>query len=266
MLTVPKLKRGLSGIYLIQNKITNTFYLGSTVCLHNRLRQHKQSLQSNQHKNSRLMKDYVEYGADAFTVRVLIRCPEDDLLKHEQNLLDLFKRHYPTYHNGCDVTKPALGTTRPDYHATGKRTLDEWRDKALSTLSDKRNSDPELAEKYRQAGKKSMARLRATPDIEAKRKANAAMAQSRPEVKEKKRLAMLERWRNGGIVRDSPPPVTRQKVVHIPTNRAFDSLTQAAEAFGVSVSRISVWVHGRNYKGRRVGFNKDWSLYGQTDL
>ena len=51
MLTVPKLKSGLSGIYLIQNKATKCFYVGGSTCLRNRFRQHKNDLKNNRHKN-----------------------------------------------------------------------------------------------------------------------------------------------------------------------------------------------------------------------
>lgn len=261
MLTVPKLPSGLSGIYLIQNKVTKCFYVGGSTCLRNRLRQHKNDLKNNRHKNTRLMTDYIEYGADNFVAKVLLRCSVSELLEREQNMLNLLKRHYSTYHRGNDVSCPARGSTRPDYHAQGKRTLDEWRDKALSVLNEKRKTDPKFADIFVQAGKKSMARLRADPVAEAKRKKNAALAQSRPDVVAKKRERMLERWRNGTAPRAKNPPPSRQKVIHKPTGKVFSSLTEAAEYFGVGVPTVHRWVHGRtDRKGDRVP-HKDWSLY-----
>lgn len=266
MLTLPKLPVGLSGIYLIQNKVTKCFYVGSSQCIRTRITHHKNDLKNNRCKNSRLMADYLSYGADNFIVKVLIRCNKADLLIYEQNMLDLLKRHYPTYHAGNYVVCPALGTIRNDYHEQGKRTLDEWRGKALAVLNEKRRTDPEFANIFVQAGKKSMARLRANPVIEAKRKKNASLSQSRPDVIEAKRQRMLERWRNGTAPRNLNPPTNRQKVVHLPTSQVFNSLTEAAEHFCVGVPTVHRWVHGRIYKGRRTGFNKDWSLYETSDL
>ena len=266
MLTLPKLPVGLSGIYLIQNKVTKCFYVGSSQCIRTRITHHKNDLKNNRHKNTRLMADYLEYGADNFVAKVLLRCSVSELLEREQNMLNLLKRHYPTYHKGNDVSCPARGTTRSDYHEQGKRTLDEWRGKALAVLNDKRKNDPEFAEIFVQAGKKSMARLRADPVAEAKRKKNAALAQGRPDVVAKKRERMLERWRNGTAPRNLNPPTNRQKVVYLPTGQIFNSLTEAAEHFKVGVPTVHRWVHGRIYKGRRTGFNKDWSLYETANL
>lgn len=266
MLTLPKLPVGLSGIYLIQNKVTKCFYVGSSKCIRTRITQHKNDLKNNRCKNSRLMADYLKYGADNFIVKVLLRCDISELLNYEQNMLDLFKRHYPTYHAGSYVVCPAIGTTRPDYHEQGKRTLDEWRDKALSVLNEKRKTDPKFADIFVQAGKKSMARLRADPVAEAKRKKNAALAQSRPDLVEAKRQRMLEMWRNGTAPRAKNPPPSRQKVIHKPTGKVFSSLTEAAEYFGVGVPTVHRWVHGRtDRKGDRVP-HKDWSLYETADL
>lgn len=266
MLTVPKLLGGLSGIYLIQNKVTKCFYVGGSTCLRNRLRQHKNDLKNNRHKNTRLMLDYLEYGADNFVIKVLFRCSVSELLEREQNMLNLLKRHYPTYHKGNDVSCPARGTTRPDYHEQGKRTLDEWRGKALAVLNEKRQTDPEFANIFVQAGKKSMARLRADPVAEAKRKKNAALAQSRPDVVAKKRERMLERWKNGTAPRAKNPPPNRQRVIYKPTGQIFNSLTEAAEHFKVGVPTVHRWVHGRtDRKGGRVP-HKDWSLYETSDL
>lgn len=248
MLIIPKLPSGLSGIYLIQNKATKCFYVGGSTCLRNRLRQHKNDLKNNRHKNTRLMSDYLEYGADNFVAKVLLRCSVSELLEREQNMLNLLKRHYPTYHE------------------QGKRTLDEWRGKALSVLNDRRKNDPSFAEIFVQAGKKSMARLRADPVAEAKRKRKAALAQSRPDVVAKKRERMLERWRNGTAPRAKNPPPNRQTVIYKPTGQIFNSLTEAAEHFKVGVPTVHRWIHGRIYKGKRTGFNSDWSLYETSDL
>ena len=258
MLIVPKLQSGLIGIYLIQNKETGKFYIGSSVNVKNRLRQHKQMLNTNNHKNSRLQEDYNIYGSKAFKVKVLCRCSELELLFKEQALYSLLKKHYPTYHPGNDVSNPNKGVARPDYHATGKRTLDQWRDKALLTLNEKRKNDPIFADKFRVAGKKSMARLRANADIEAKRKHNAALAQQSPKLKAIRRQQMLDRYANGW--RPNTGGSNKTAVENISTGNTFISITEAAEFANVSVTTMHKWLKGRVYKGMRIGFNKDWRL------
>ena len=118
MLQVPTLLYGRSGIYLIQNKETGKFYIGSSRSLSNRLRQHKQMLAAGKHKNSRLQEDYNQYGGESFECKVLCLCSVDELLHCEQLWFDKYKQRHPTYHKGSKVSNPNLGTTRPD---KGKR-------------------------------------------------------------------------------------------------------------------------------------------------
>lgn len=205
------------------------------------------------------MADYLRYGADVFTVKVLLRCGIDELLVYEQRMLDLLKRHYPTYHTGNYVVCPATGTKRPDYHSSGKRTLDEWRHKAHQARRDSLKNNPDVRERVANAGRKSMARLKSNVAIENKRKQRAAEAQARPELKLLRRQQMFDRYASGW--KPKYEPTNKQKVIHLPTGKVFCSLTEAAEFAGVKVSSMHRWVHGRIYKGSRVGFNKDWSLY-----
>ena len=257
MLQVPKLLNGQSGIYLIQNKETGKFYIGSSNNLKNRFRQHNQMLVAGNHKNSRLQEDYNQYGGESFECKVLCLCSVDELLYHEQLWFDQYKQQHPTYHKGSKVSNPNLGTTRPDYHANNRTTLDDYRRKAQEALAEKRRTDKEYAKRCSEIGKASMARLRGDPDIEAKRKHNAAEAQRTPELREVRRQQMLDRLATGWR-----PPTGNNKITvrHVPSGKLFDSLTEAADFAGVSLTTLHRWVKGRPTKGKRVGFNFDWRL------
>lgn len=205
------------------------------------------------------MADYLSNGADGFVVKVLIRCSIDKLLVYEQRMLDLLKRHYPTYHAGNYVACPATNTKRLDYHNNEKRTLAEWRHKAHQARRESLKNNPEIRERVVNAGKKSMARLKSSAAIETKRKQRAAEAQARLEMKLLRRRQMLDRYASGW--KPKHEPTNKQKVIYLPTGKVFCSLTEAAEFAGVKVASMHRWVHGRIYKGSRVGFNRDWSLY-----
>lgn len=58
------------------------------------------------------------------------------------------------------------------------------------------------------------------------------------------------------------PPTGHNKITvrHVPSGKLFDSLTEAADFAGVSLTTIHRWVKGRPDKGKRVGFNFDWRL------
>lgn len=255
MLQVPKLSSGLIGIYLIQNRTTGMFYIGSSVDIKNRFRQHKQMLTNGNHKNSRLQADYNEYGYEVFDCQVLCTCDKDELLHKEQQMFDTYSKTYPTYHKGKTVANPNLGTTRPDYHANNRTTLDDYRDKAQQALAKKRETDADYAKQCSEVGKASMAKLRADPDIEAKRKRNAALAQKDPALREVRRQQMLDRLATGWR-----PPTGHNKISvrHVPSDIVFPSITEASVFAGVAVPTMHRWLNGRLYKGKRVGFNYDW--------
>lgn len=262
MLTLPKLPVGQSGIYLIQNNETKQFYVGGSTNLRSRLVQHKNDLANDRAHNRRFQKDYDKYGADSFSVRVLLRCKVDELLHYEQRMFDLFKRHYPSYHKGKDVDVPSRGATRPDM--VGTRTLNEWRWKAQEVWRERMKNDPDMRRRVAEAGRKVMKRMKANPEIEARRKRLAAEAQRRPELKELKRKQMLERWANGWKPRSNPHKL---KVINRETGEIFDSLTSAAEHMGVRVCTMHVWIKGKkNANGKRYGKKPEWDLYEEESL
>ena len=102
MLTVPKLKTGLVGIYLLRNNDNSKFYIGSSTCIRTRLTQHKNDLENTRHHNTRLNKDYVDNNGN-FSSKVLVRCAVHELHIYEQSMLDIFYRHFPSYHLGKNV-------------------------------------------------------------------------------------------------------------------------------------------------------------------
>ena len=79
-----------SGIYYIQNIITNQLYIGQTVDLRRRKTQHLRKLKNGDHPNTILQNSFNKYGEDAFTFGVLIYCEEKDLDELEISMMDFF--------------------------------------------------------------------------------------------------------------------------------------------------------------------------------
>lgn len=78
-----------AGVYLISNNVNGKCYVGSTIHLDQRRREHFSKLANNKHINAHLQNAYNKYGREAFDFEVLETIDIDDnikdkLLKREQ--------------------------------------------------------------------------------------------------------------------------------------------------------------------------------------
>lgn len=81
----------LPGIYIIKNRITGKFYIGSTtMMILKRLNHHKCLLDMNKHKNSYLQNSYNKYGKENFLFIAILNCEKKDCLKIEQKFINKF--------------------------------------------------------------------------------------------------------------------------------------------------------------------------------
>jgi group I intron endonuclease len=81
------------GTYRIINLITLKVYYGSAINIQKRFREHRLGKRSNVH----LQRAISKYGLDSFSFEVVSPCQKEQLIEHEQVLLDLVR----VYKNGC---------------------------------------------------------------------------------------------------------------------------------------------------------------------
>jgi group I intron endonuclease len=94
-----------SGIYKIQSKIKpERCYIGSTINIIKRWREHRYGLQNNNHDNSRLQRHYNKYGIDDLEFSILFECEELLLIQNEQRLMDLHKPYFNISHTAGRTT------------------------------------------------------------------------------------------------------------------------------------------------------------------
>ncbi len=86
----------ISGIYAIINKINNKRYIGSSVDIASRWRQHRYRLRKGTHPARHLLNAWNKYGEINFDFVVLEECPVDCLLAKEQEYLDACFPEYNT--------------------------------------------------------------------------------------------------------------------------------------------------------------------------
>ena len=116
-----------SGIYRIKNIITNDCYVGSSINIEKRWREHQRALKRNKHRNPKLQNAYNKYGVDSFKYEIFEICPVEFLLEREQERLDSGAFSY----NICMVA----GNT------AGRKASDETKAKLSAAKKGEKHSD-----------------------------------------------------------------------------------------------------------------------------
>ena len=79
-----------SGIYCIENIQNNKKYIGQSINVHIRIKEHINKLRKNKHQNSHLQKSWNKYGEEYFKFYVLEYCDVDTLDDREIYYIDFY--------------------------------------------------------------------------------------------------------------------------------------------------------------------------------
>lgn len=94
------------GVYKIENTITGDFYIGSSIDVKRRWREHKRPSVWNRYSKHPLYSDMQKYGVDKFDFQILAEVEIEQLKETEQEFIEMLK---PTYNNinakGWDVKR-----------------------------------------------------------------------------------------------------------------------------------------------------------------
>lgn len=94
------------GIYQIYNKANGKQYIGSSVNIENRWRQHRSSLKKQKHRNSHLQNAWNMYGENTFAFEIIEECSKEELKNKESWYLE---NTHNIYNLTTNVEKPFLG-------------------------------------------------------------------------------------------------------------------------------------------------------------
>lgn len=78
------------GIYSITNIVNGKKYVGQSVNVKSRIRNHRWALNHNCHQNDHLQKSFNKYGKDCFVFDIVCECQEDQLDELERFYIDLY--------------------------------------------------------------------------------------------------------------------------------------------------------------------------------
>ena len=118
------------GVYAIFNRNNNHAYVGSSINIEERWRNHRQCLKSGRHHAPKLLAAWSRDGAEAFLFEVLELADQDDLCEREQHWMDALEA-YGTGYNG-----------RPTANKHG--LLPELTKQRMSVGSKRAGLDPDL--------------------------------------------------------------------------------------------------------------------------
>jgi group I intron endonuclease len=106
--------RGSSGVYALICKASNKFYVGSSVCLANRLLDYMQPAYLAQLVNRPILKALRKYGVNNFIFIVLETCQASVVLEREQYWLDLINPEYNLSPSAGSTLGVTLSEARPE--------------------------------------------------------------------------------------------------------------------------------------------------------
>lgn len=100
------------GIYVICNVKTDTFYVGKSVNIEKRFKNHLKNLRQNKHYNKHLQNSYNKYGEEFFEFDVVEECNENQLNEKEKYWIAYYKNNNFNLYN---ITDGGDGGKMPQY-------------------------------------------------------------------------------------------------------------------------------------------------------
>jgi len=85
------IREKICGIYCIENLANSKKYIGSSIDIYRRWRQHTYNLKQNKHHSIHLQRAFNYYGEYNFKFYIVLKCDNKQLIEKEQYWMDIFK-------------------------------------------------------------------------------------------------------------------------------------------------------------------------------
>jgi len=276
------MERGNIGIYCIKNSSNGKCYIGKSVQLNWRLKDHKKRLNGGYHFNEKLQRAWLKYGSSSFLFYTLELCGKKDLCSKEVEWikkLDSRRNGYNMTDGGDgslgrpqgEVTREKLRRAflgKPGHKHTeehklkmsrmlsgknnpmhGKSPTDETRNKQSLSLKELYSKKP-----HHSIGAKASKETRAKMSAQRRGDGNAFYGKKHSEESRKKMTEKRLTMYKGG---DNP----RAKKV-VCGDQTFKTMKDCAKYLGVCKTSIYNWLYGKNkipekYKHLNMRFAED---------
>lgn len=236
-----------SGVYQIINIINGKRYIGSSIDVERRFKEHRRHLCGNYHHNEHLQNAWNKYGEESFMFELIERCEPEDCAKIEQQFIDYYKSANRKFGYNIDEQIEHAG-----YHLSAE-TKEKIRKKAIG-----RKQSAESIEKTRLAntGKKRPKQSQKMKDRWEISKQyfgwNNLSPEKQEEIRRKASIKSKERHANDEYVINNmqckPLRVIDNNVVLY-----FRSLHEAAKYYGVNKGTFAYAAKTQSYKIHKLG-------------
>ena len=111
------------GIYKITNLVTGDAYIGQSIQIEERFKEHQNPSNWNREVNKKLYKAFIDFGLNNFSFEIIEECKEDELNEKERYWI----KYYNTYPNQYNMTAGGqfnAGDSHPNHKLTEKDVID----------------------------------------------------------------------------------------------------------------------------------------------
>lgn len=120
----------IMGIYKITNKINGKIYIGSSIDIKRRWKEHKRQLDLNIHKNKYMQNSWLKYGEENFKFEVIENVYfKDKLIEREQFYVDFYK----SYNRGNGYNVAVIVDAPMNHRKHSDKSKKIMREKKLGT-------------------------------------------------------------------------------------------------------------------------------------
>ena len=224
------------GIYRVTNRINGKSYIGQSKNIESRLKYHQTA---NRESNLAIRNDLIKYGSENFLYEVLEECDVTCLDEREGYYIRTLKPEYNT-----------KGFTEHGIHYNDESTRAKIRSSAKLWWKNLPSETKEKITRNNLTGRKKGYHL-TSEQKDRLRKANLGKKQS-TETKEKRKETMRKLKDSGAYVQTNAGH--RKPIVCITDQRTFESVKAAGEWYGISSSKISSVLKGRQKTTNNLAF------------
>ena len=226
----------MTGIYKITNNITGNFYIGQSINIEKRFKEHKRKK-----LKTKLSKDFQKYGLNNFTFEIVEIVSVDKLNEKELFYIENLKPYYNSKKavvNDClrNISKDTIAKLK----ASGKKHWEEKSQEDKEKLIKNNLKGPALNHKV-------------SEETRNKIRKSLLGTKMKDETKQKISNAHKEKFKNGYINKGAILK-NQKKVLCVQENKSFNSIKEAAEYYGIDAGSITKVCKGQRKSCKNLIF------------